>query len=429
MRRLKRAALVLIAAAACARMGPPPGGPLRTNPAVLVGTYPDSLVVPADFRDPAEFRFDEVILESAPNFGTGLGDLERLVMLSPDSGVPSVHWRRDRITVRPRGGWRPNTVYRIELAPGVTDLHRNISKASAVITFSTGGPAPTRVLSGRVIDWSVRRPVPLALIEAFHLPDSLRYRMIADSTGRFRFEHLPAGAYLVSGINDQSRDHRRQMDEPWDTVRVAATADSVGEIWIFQRDTLPPRIQDITRQDSNTVTVTFSRPIDPALRLDSTSVRVLVLPDSVSIGVAAVYPKAAFDSILRPVPVPKTAAEDSIARIDSVRKDSLARANPPPSRGARGGRGALQQPPADLPQQLRPALGNVIAIRTRGLLRAGTDYFIELRNVRTAGGATGPPVFRLLKVPKAPSPADSLKARADSIKADSLRRKPGPRKP
>jgi hypothetical protein len=431
MRRLKFVIIGVLLTGACARMAPPPGGPLRNSPAVLVSTYPDTLVVAPDFRGDAEFRFDEVILESTPNFGTGLGDLERLVMLSPDTTVPLVRWRRDRITVRPRGGWRPNTVYRIELAPGVTDLHRNVSKTSAVITFSTGGPPPERMLSGRVIDWIGRRAVPTALIEAFHLPDSIRYRMIADSTGRFRFEHLPSGEYLVSGVNDQSRDHRRQVDEAWDTVRVAASSDSAGEIWVFSRDTLPPKIQgDLTRVDSVTIAVTFTRPIDPALHLDSASIRVLLLPDSGTVGPRVAYPKAAFDSLFRPAPVPRTAKDDSLARLDSLRTDSLARANPPPGRTARGGRGAVPPPSEDPPQQRRPTLGNVIVIRTQGQLRPGSDYYVELRGVRTAGGATGPPVFRVLKVPKARSAADSLKSVADSLRADSLRRtRPGPRKP
>ena len=40
-------------------------------------------------------------------------------------------WRRDRITVRPREGWRPNTMYRVELLPGVSDLRNNRATTGA----------------------------------------------------------------------------------------------------------------------------------------------------------------------------------------------------------------------------------------------------------------------------------------------------------
>jgi hypothetical protein len=85
---------------ACARMGPPPGGPPDLNPPHLLSRFPDTMVVQADFDDPAEFVFDEVVSEgSAPNFGLGTGSLESLVLLSPSNEVPVVRWRRNRITV------------------------------------------------------------------------------------------------------------------------------------------------------------------------------------------------------------------------------------------------------------------------------------------------------------------------------------------
>src|ERR1017187_3767449 len=145
MHRLRRIAPAALLLGACARMAAPPGGPARLTPPVLVAVFPDSVKVLPGFRGAAEFRFDEVISEgSQPNFGYGNGDLEKLVMLSPDTAVPSVRWHRNRITVQPRNGWQPKTVYRIELVPGVTDLRQNRSKLSAIITFATGGEPPTR---------------------------------------------------------------------------------------------------------------------------------------------------------------------------------------------------------------------------------------------------------------------------------------------
>jgi len=394
---------------------------------LLTATLPaDSVCTLPDFRGAAEFLFDEVVSEGGqPNFGRGTGDLEKLVLLSPDTMVPVVRWRRNRITVRPRHGWLPNTVYRIELAPGVADLRNNVSKKPGLISFVTGTSCPKRFLSGRAVDWSAKSGVANALIEAVHLPDSASYRMTADSNGRFRLGPLPDGSYLVYAVIDQNRDHKLQLNEPWDTVRAAASQDTVGEIWAFPRDTLPPKIQTVARQDSSSVSVTFTKPIDPYQHLDSTMLRVgLVLPgDTVSVAPLMAYPKAAYDTVYRRAPVPRTPAQDSVARKDSLARDSLARAAP---RSLRTVRGAPPPRVVDSVQQRRPALGSVLVIHTRGTIDLGKSYYVEIRGVRSAGGISGPPVAKKFDTPKPPSAADSAKARADSARADSLRRtKPG----
>ena len=152
-------ALTLATGLACASIAPPPGGPTDRLPPRLVAVVPDTMAVLADFDDEVEFQFDEVVAEGGtPNFGLGTGDLERLIILSPDSQVPSVSWKRSRITVKPRDGWRPNTVYRVEFLPGVADLRGNRSLEGRVLTFSTGAPRPTTTLRGLVVDWGTQRP-------------------------------------------------------------------------------------------------------------------------------------------------------------------------------------------------------------------------------------------------------------------------------
>ena len=101
--------------AACANILPPPGGPPDTAPPQLVSISPESLAVLPAFDGDVEFRFSEVVAEGAAGQGDALGELERLVILSPARGVPEIRWHRNRITVRPRGGWLPNRVYRVQL--------------------------------------------------------------------------------------------------------------------------------------------------------------------------------------------------------------------------------------------------------------------------------------------------------------------------
>ena len=422
MRGLKRFALFVLLVVACARMAPPPGGPRRLIAPKLVSTFPDSGVAPCDFRGAAEFRFDEVTDEgTTPNFGIGVagfgtGTLEQLIMLSPDTLVPIVEWHRDRITVKPRGGWRPNRTYRIELVAGLRDLHGGTSPRPATpLHFTTCGPRPTRALSGRVADWTSGRAVPGALIEAFHLPDSARYRTVADSTGRFRMTELPAGRYLVVATVHTDRNRRRDpFKEPWDSVRVDASRDTVGEIWTFLRDTLPPKIASVARQDSQSIVLTFAKPLDPALRLDSTDVhvRLFIDKDTVSIGTLYALPRVTYDSLQKLFAARnRTPPDDSIAAADSVRRDSIARGQP---RRA-SSRTSVRAPPIDSLKQRRPQIGATLVIRTVGAVQLHQRYAINIAGVRLLDGRTGPPLFTILST--LPSAAEVAKAKADSIKA------------
>ncbi|MDQ3224164.1 MAG: Ig-like domain-containing protein, partial [Gemmatimonadota bacterium] len=249
---------------ACARIEPPPGGPPDAAPPRLIAARPDSFARLTAFKGSAEFQFDEVVSEGGtPNRGEGTGGLERLVILSPSNRVPEVRWRRNRITVRPQEGWRPNRVYRVELLPGVTDLRNNRTEQGTVLTFSTGAARPQTTLEGRVVDWSTSRPVPGALVIASLLPDSLPYRGVADSSGRFSLGPLPQGDYIVNGVLDQNTDHRQDSREAYGTARVARGKSSVGELWAFVHDTSAPRIQTVTVEDSVKATVTFSQKLDP----------------------------------------------------------------------------------------------------------------------------------------------------------------------
>ncbi len=423
MRRLRRALPVALAAAvavACARMAPPPGGPPDARPPQLIATTPESIVVLEGFDGWVEFQFDEVISEGGqPNFGLGTGDLERLVTLSPGDEVPRVAWRRNRIAVRPKGDWRPNTVYRVELAPGLLDLRNNRTDTATTVTFATGGPLPTHVLVGRAVDWAANRPSALALVEATLLPDSLVYRTVADSTGRFRFGPLPDGEYLVGITVDQDRNRRRSGREAWDTVRTAAGNGNVGEVWAFQRDTLPPRATDATRLDSLSISLTLTQPVDPALRIEEGDIIVQTLDDSVSAGPISALPRAMHDSLYKPVAAPAIAG-DTTRRTDTTRRADSAVAPRIPARAAPVRTPASRGGAPDTLEQKRPKISNLLVVRVRNPLVAGRRYVVIVRGVRAVGGAVADSVRGTLDIPK-PPPLDTLKARADSAKADSVK--------
>jgi hypothetical protein len=406
---------------ACARMEPPPGGPPDRAPPRLIAIRPDSMARIPGFKGQVEFRFDEVVSEGGtPNTGQGTGDLEKLILLSPSNRVPEVSWKRNRITVKPSEGWRPDRVYRVQLLPGVTDLRRNRSTVGTVLTFTTGAPVPSSTITGTVVDWSTSRPAAGALAEALLLPDSLPYRGVADSSGRFSLGPLPAGEYLVRGVIDQNRNLKPDPREAFDSVRIRKGATNAGELWAFEHDTTPARIKTITVADSISATVEFTQMLDPAQRLQPTGATLRILPDSAPVKLISILPKPVDDSINA-----KPAARDT-TKADTTRADTTGRAGaaprlPPAIPGRQpeiGRRPEISQLPA---LKTRPPLFDRLVIRVAEPWKTGGHYLLEIRGLRNVSGVTGT-ATGALTVPERAA-ADSLKQKADSLRPTIERRK------
>ncbi len=422
---------------ACARIEPPPGGPPDPAPPRLIATRPDSFARLTQFNGSAEFHFDEVVSEGgSPNRGEGTGALEKLVILSPSNRVPDVSWRRNRITVRPQEGWRPNRVYRVELLPGVTDLRSNRSEEGAVITFTTGAPRPQATLEGQVMDWSTSRPAAGALVIASLLPDSLPYRGVADSNGRFSLGPLPQGDYSVSGVLDQNGDHRQDPREAFATSRITRGKSAVGELWTFVHDTTTPRIQTVTVDDSVKATITFSQKLDPRQRLGTRDVTLRLLPDSTPVAVSSILPQPLDDSLhgRRAAAEDSAGVGDTTARRDTTRVE---RRNAP----ARRGRATAEAKPS------RPPLNDRLVVRVPRPWAPGSRLVLEVRGVRNVTGVAGSAVG-VLAVPEAPkpdttdtaavrqtaprtrtrTPADSIRPANDTVRTTPRRPAPNPRR-
>jgi hypothetical protein len=393
-------------------MEPPPGGPIDTEAPQLASISPDTFAVLPDFDDDVEFVFNEVISEGgSPNTGQGTGDLEKLVILSPTTEFPRVRWRRNRITVQPKEGWQRDRVYRVQLLPGVTDLQRNRLNQGALLTFTTGAPRPTRTFQGTVVDWTTARPAPVALVVALQMPDSLPYRGLADSSGRFELGPLPDGEYVIKGVLDENRNNLDDPREAFDSVLVKAGRDSALELWAFVHDTAPPRIRTVTPVDSASATVEFAQMLDPRQRFQPSAVRLSLMPDSSVVKVVSLLPKAVDDSLHGKAPTkPDSGAADTTAR-DTTRRQ------PPGAPGARPG----PRRPELVALTGRPPLTDQLVLRPAAFFRPGTRYTVEIKGVRNVTGVAGDVVGTLV-IPEKPA-ADTL-ALPDSLKkpADSLRK-------
>jgi hypothetical protein len=398
------AAAVVAGAGACASPGVPPGGPERRTPPRVVRVTPESGAVNVRPRE-VVFEYDAVVSETPRGGGAtgggagGTSGLEALVTVSPRSGSVAVDWRRERIAVRPRRGFRPNVTYTVTVLPGIQDLRNNVRDTATIAVFSTGGPIARGSVRGVVYDWTNNRPAARAVVEAT-AADSTVFFAVADSAGRFVVPNIPAGAYLVRGTVDVNLNRTADPREAFDTARAAAgatgpapprtPADTGGvALYAFAHDTLPPRLTGVASSDSVTLRLTFDRPLRPEQPFAG-RVRV-VASDSTAQTVRSVLTAAAADSIAQGAA--RTAQQASGG-------DSAANA---PRRGA----GAPGEPAAQPPRLGRPVPPTELVVRVAAPLRPNTVYRVRASDLRSLSNVVGTSerTFTTPRAAPAPRPA------------------------
>jgi hypothetical protein len=280
---------------ACANPGAPPGGPVDIAAPRLLQIAPDSGRVGTVPRS-VVFRFDEVVSERPAT----VTSLAQLFIVSPEHGTPVVDWDRSEVSVRPRRGWLPNTIYTVTLLPGISDLRGNASTAGGVTVFSTGGPIPETRVRGRAYDWVAGRPAPAALVQAV-TPDSVVYVTIADTTGAFTLAHLPPGPYTVQAVIDANRNRAPDPGEAFDTLSVHLVDTLTVELAAFARDSVPPRLVSLSVVDSVTLRASFDLPLDPAQEFFPAQFAVIG-PDSLPLTIVRVTAEPPEPAAMAPPP-------------------------------------------------------------------------------------------------------------------------------
>lgn len=383
------------ALAACAVVQEPPGGPPDFEPPVILSVQPDSGTIADGLRGPLVIRFDEVISE------TSGGGLDKLVQISPRPDAVEVSWKRTRLEIRPKGGWREGTVYHVTLRPGVADLRNNQLAEGREIVFTTGGEIPQTALEGLVLDWENGRIGAGALIEALHLPDSLVYVGVADSLASFRLTALPPGPYRVFASIDENRNGRRDGREAYDSVEARLDTTARLVLWAAGRDTVGPLLRQVTILDSVSLALQFNQKLEPG-DPSTDAASVWLLPDTVPVPVALLWTQERYD--LERAAVRDTAAAPPDTAAAPTPPPAAA---PPPAGGQRrpqvgqteraGPAGAAARPGPVRPTAAqdsseagrllasRPALSAQWVLRLDSPLVPGARYLIEARARNVAG--------------------------------------------
>ena len=402
MRRL----VALLLLGGCASAGAPPGGPERKTPPEIVAVTPDSGATNVKAKS-VEIQFDAVVSDRPS--GSGAAMLDQLFLISPRTGAPEVSWHRSRISVKPHGGFRPNTAYRITILPGIVDLRGNVRKTTRTLLFSTGATFPQLNIPGRMFDWAAQRPIGGAYVEAIPRSDTtIAYLAASDSTGQFELGPLPPGDYLVRGVMDQNANHTIDRNEKWDSLSVSVVGTSaLIELDAIERDSTPARIDNVSRVDSITLRVSFDKPLDPRIPLQPALVH-LVRADSTPLEVAAVQWQSAFD---RDQAAKAQAAADSARRTDTSR--AAARPPTPPAAAP----GARTPPPPPKPKLPPPDRGVIVKVSPATVVNPG-NYVITFKGMRNLVGNSGD-ARRIFEIVKPPS--DTARARPDSVRRPPAR--------
>ena len=225
---MRRLTILLFAVAAwsCASPGTPPGGPEDFDGPNILRVRPDTNAVNVRSGG-VTFQFDEVVGERPQ----GAADLASLFLISPSQGRPGVSWRRTQISVRPQGGFRPNTTYSVTMLPGLSDLEGNVDSLGRTLVFSTGPTIARGNVRGIVFDWLAEKPAPRAFIEAFPVPtarDSARYIAVADS--RNPGENPLIALFAPGRANRREAEICQQADNMLARLGLAGREDSSGDM-------------------------------------------------------------------------------------------------------------------------------------------------------------------------------------------------------
>jgi hypothetical protein len=315
--------------------------------------------------------------------------------------------------VKPKEGWKPGRVYRLEVFPGIVDLRRNKQDTGRVILFSNGPPIGAAALAGTALQWVEQRTLPSALIEAVPLPDSAGYRVVADSAGRFHLGGLRPGRYIVYAVTDQNTNRRRDPREAYDSTAVTIDSSATVTLFAFVHDTAGPRPRPPTLVDSVTVRVDFNQALDPAALPDTSRFQVLRLPDSGRVSLSAVFTPHQWDSLTAAARA-AAAKADSAARRDTARaRVDTAAVGAPRAAGAPGA-AARGAPTAADTGELRRLLAQRLVPFDRVFLRLAqplvpeTRYLIRAQGAKNLSGAAADGAA-VLAVPKR-EPVDTTRA-------------------
>jgi hypothetical protein len=268
-----RSILPLFFLLACAGQVPPDGGPVDTEPPVIISTYPARNTV--HFLDNRiAIEFDEYVERRS---------VEESIFISPYVGQLEFDWSRREIEVRFSEQLRENTTYVVNIGTDVVDIrNRNRMAQAFTLAFSTGDVIDRGAIDGRIIPRTSADAPEGVMVFAYALdgidadtldPRKLKPDYITQSgkNGNFALRHLRFGTYRIIAVRDEFRN--LLYDPESDDYGVFASDITLSEsdtlrsdilLQLAREDTTAPRLLQATAHSNRRIMAEFSERIDTA---------------------------------------------------------------------------------------------------------------------------------------------------------------------
>ncbi|MBM4159882.1 MAG: hypothetical protein FJ217_02160 [Ignavibacteria bacterium] len=258
-------------ALSCAGQRAPEGGPVDTDPPVIVSTYPQNYSTRYTGQS-IVLEFDEYVDHRS---------VEGAIFISPSVGTLEFDWSGREVEIRFSESLRQNTTYVVNIGTDVADLrNRNKMAQSFALAFSTGDQIDRGVIEGKIYTIRSSDSPSGVMIFAYGLtgvnPDTLNpqharpdYATQSGKGGEFSLRHLALGDYRLIAIRDEYKNllYDPETDEfgvpPFGiTLTEMDTIQTDVLIQLARADTTAPRLLKVTAPDRRHVLAEFSEPLD-----------------------------------------------------------------------------------------------------------------------------------------------------------------------
>lgn len=265
--------LVGIVLTSCAGQRPPEGGPIDTDPPVVVSTNPPNYTT----------RFNGNIITIEFNKYVDHRSVEGAVFISPSLGSLEYDWSGRELEIRFFERLRRSTTYVITIGTDVADLNNHNKMAQAYsLAFSTGDDIDHGGIAGKVISRKDADSPLGIMVLAYKLhdidSDTLNptatqpdYVTQTGKNGEFALQHLAFDNYRVFAIRDE---YKNLLYDPETDDYAAAPLDFAitpadtlrSEVWLklAREDTSATRLTKVAPTNRRHMLAEFSSAVDTA---------------------------------------------------------------------------------------------------------------------------------------------------------------------
>jgi len=239
--------LLLALLTQCATPTSPTGGPADKEGPEVIGTKPESGTT--NFKDNAiEFVFNEFINRSS---------LEEALQVEPDLNMEvEADWSRKSVEITFGRELPDSTTLIVTLGTDLSDVRGNKMGTPVTVAVSTGPNIDKGKIKAQIKDSETGKGIQGERIVLYQRPidlsESAIYTGESDTSGTVRFQYLAPGDYKAFWLGDKNRnrkwDKEIEQAQPFRNEFLSLDkngSDSLGTVYVQQRDTLAPELQGV----------------------------------------------------------------------------------------------------------------------------------------------------------------------------------------